>query len=257
MRLLRNFEALRSSVVVASVVVLILIAVIWFRAVDVDNAAESGPWPGNPPYGPVLMEATHRPSALFVGDNFPAGYGGIGRNAYPQIVCHSVGLNCGVDAQPGTGFVNDGREFSSSTFRLIDRLPTAQKLYDPDFVIIDAGRNDLQIEPPILAKAMAQYLQQVKRIWPAAKIVVIAPYYLSAVPDADYGARISLISQMVKSNHGLLIDPLAEGWYEGVDEFDMVLPDGLHPNQAGQEFIAERLANSLQNRGIGQSGATS
>lgn len=257
MRLLGRFQTLRSSVVLASIVVLILAAVILSRAADVDNVAESGRGPGDTPYGSVVMEATQRPSALFVGDNFPAGYGGIGRNAYPHIVCYSIGLNCGVDAQPGTGFVNDGRDYSSSTLKMIDRVPKDQKLYDPDFVIIDAGRNDLEAAPPVFGEAVAQYLGQVKRIWPAAKIVVIAPYYLTAAPDADYGARLLLISQIVASHGAILIDPLAEGWYEGDDISVMLQPDGLHPNQAGQEFIAKKLGQSLQNRGIGQSGAAS
>lgn len=251
-----DFHALRPSVVLVSIVIVILGTVISSRMADIDHVAESGQRLGDIPYGPVMMEATQRPSALFVGDNFPAGYGGIGRNAYPHIVCYSIGLNCGVDAQAGTGFVNDGRDFSSSTFRLIDRLPTARKLYNPDFVIIDAGRNDLQAEPPTSREAVAQYLRQVKRLWPAAKIVVIAPYYLSAAPDADYAARLSLISPEVASHDGILIDPLAEGWYEGVDVSAMLQPDGLHPNQAGQEFIAQKLGKSLLNRGIGQSGAT-
>lgn len=257
MRWLARFDALRLFVALASIIGLVLGCVILFGAANDDNLAKSGRGPGNAPYGPVVMKETQRPSALFIGDDFPAGYGGIGRNAYPQIVCYSIGLNCGVDAQTGTGFVNDGREYSSSSFQMIDRLPTDQKLYDPDFVIIDAGRNDLQTEPPVLGEAVARYLRQVKRMWPEAKIVVIAPYYLTTSPDPDYGARISLLSPIVAAQDGMLIDPVAEGWYEGVDESSMLQPDGFHPNQAGQEFLAKKLGESLQDRGIGQSGATS
>ena len=250
-------RALRLFIGLASIIGLVLGCVILFGPANDDNHAEFGRGPGGAPYGPVVMEKTQRPSALFIGDDFPAGYGGIGRNAYPQIVCYSIGLNCGVDAQPGTGFVNDGREYSSSSFQMIDRLPTDQKLYDPDFVIVDAGRNDRQAEPTVLGEAVTRYLQQVKRMWPGAKIIVIAPYYLATAPDPDYGARISLLSPIVAAQDGMLIDPVAEGWYEGVDESAMLQPDGFHPNQAGQEFLAKKLRESLQKRGIGQSGATS
>ncbi len=257
MRRLGWSQALRLFVGLASIASLVLGCVILFGAANDDSFAGSEWGPREAQYGPVGVEETQRPSALFTGDDFPAGYGGIGRNAYPQIVCYSIGLNCGVDAQPGTGFVNDGREYSSTTFQMIDRLPTDQKLYDPDFVIIDAGRNDHLAEPPVLGEAVARYLRQVKRMWPGTKIVVIAPYYLTTAPDPDHGARISLLSPIVAAQDGMLIDPVAEGWYEGVDESSMLQPDGFHPNQAGHEFLAKKLGESLKKRGIGQSGATS
>ena len=57
---------------------------------------------------PVSMELTRRPSLLVVGDDYASGYGGVPRNAYPYIMCNTVGVNCNVDAQTGTGLVNDG-----------------------------------------------------------------------------------------------------------------------------------------------------
>lgn len=240
---------LRSTIALVAIPGLLL-GVLLYRAGHKPEAP-----PPEPLYGAVVLETPKRQSALFVGDDFPAGYGGIGRNAYPQITCYSIGLDCGVDAQPGTGFVNDGRDYSSTTFPLIDRLPTDQKLFDPDFVIVDAGRNDNQTPAPVLASATARYFQQISRIWPAAKLIAIAPYYLSPGPDPDYGTRIELLHPIVADHGGLLIDPAAEGWYDGVDESTMLQIDGLHPNQTGQEFIARKLAKSLQDRRIGQSGA--
>lgn len=257
MRILSRFHALRAFVVLASAVVTILGVVIWFRASQVENMAASVQQPADTPYDAASMEGTKRPSALFAGDDFAAGFGGVATNAYPYIVCSKIGLNCNVDAQTGTGFVNDGRNYSSGTFRLIDRLPTDRMIYDVNLVVVDAGRNDLEAPPDVYGEAMKQYLTEVSRLWPAAKIVVIAPSYLSAEPSSDYTDRISLTGQIVESFGGILIDPLAEGWYDGVDLSAKVLPDGVHPNQRGQEFIAKKLGESLRNRGIGQAGAAS
>ncbi len=113
------------------------------------------------------------------------------------------------------------------------------------------------MQPEVYGKALEQYLQQVSRLWPTAKIVVIAPSYLSAEPYSDYGTRITLISKIVESFGGIVIDPIAEGWYEGVDVSTLLLSDGVHPNQAGHLFIAKKLGESLRNHGIGHTGATS
>lgn len=242
---------LRATIALATIPGLLL-CVLLYRAGHGPSTQSAEPF-----YGAVVLETPKRQSALFVGDDFPAGYGGVGRNAYPQITCYSIGLDCGVDAQPGTGFVNDGRDYSPTTFPLIDRLPTDQKLFDPDFVIVDAGRNDNQAPVPVQATATSRYFRQVSRIWPAAQLIAIAPYYLSPGPDPDYEARIELLRPIVAEHGGLLIDPAAEGWYDGVDEATMLQIDGLHPNQTGQEFIARKLAKSLQDRRIGQSGAPS
>ena len=130
MRILGRFHALRTFVVLAFAVVAILGVVIWLRASHVESKAASEQ-PAATPYRIVSMEGAQRPSVLFAGDEFTAGYGGIGTNAYPYIVCDSIGLNCNVDAQTGTGFVNVDRVNSPGTVRLIDRLPTDRMIYAP------------------------------------------------------------------------------------------------------------------------------
>jgi lysophospholipase L1-like esterase len=256
MRIFRRFHLLRVFVVLACVAVTILGVMLWLRASHLENTAASVEQFADSPYRPVSMKGTQRTSALFVGDDFPAGYGEVSRNAYPYIVCSSIGLNCNVDAQTGTGFVNDGRDHLTGTFRLIDRLQTDRKIYEANLIIVDAGRNDLDAPTDVYGAALERYLREVSQLWPAAKIVVIAPSHLSAEPYSDYTDRIPMISQIVDSARGILIDPVAERWYVGVDTSALVLPDGVHPNQRGQEFIAKKLGESLLSNGIGQPGAT-
>ena len=250
------FHAQRASVVLASVVVMILSVVIWLRASHLQNLVSVEQQPTDTPYHPVSMQVTKRPSALFAGDDFTAGYGVVATNAYPYIVCNLIGVNCNVDAQAGTGFVSDGRDYSTGTLRLIDRLPADRMIYEVNVVIVDAGRNDLETPLDVYGQALDQYLREVTRLWPGAKIVVIAPSFLSAEPYSDYSARIPVISQITESFGGVLIDPVAERWYDGIDVSTMEISDNVHPNQEGQEFVANRLAESLRSHGIGQPGAT-
>jgi lysophospholipase L1-like esterase len=195
------------------------------------------------------MARTQRPTALFLGDDFAAGNDVIAY-AYPQMVCDLFGLNCNVDAQSGTGFVNDGRNYSTQNSRLIDRLPRDQRIYGADLVIIDMGRNDVEVGPEAFGQAMEQCLREVRRFWPAAQIVVIAPSQLSAEPYPEYADRISIGRQITDSFGGVVIDPVAEGWYDGVDVSTIETSDHIHPNLDGHWLIARNFAESLQRHGI-------
>jgi lysophospholipase L1-like esterase len=251
---LPRFRALRIFIVFASALAVTLSVAIWLRTANAEGATPSAQQYLASPYHPAPLAKTHRQTALFVGDDFTAGYGGIGRNAYPRIVCNGMRMNCNVDAQVGTGLVSDGREYSSNTFRMIDRLRNDQKLYDADVVIVDAGRNDIEVDPIVYGDALDQYLRRVTEIWPGAAIVVIAPSYVSSEPYADYDTRISVIRNVVQSFEGSLIDPIAEGWFDDADVSTLLLPDHFHPNQAGHQFIATKLEESLRSRGIGVKG---
>jgi lysophospholipase L1-like esterase len=206
-------------------------------------------------YSQWPMVTTRRLSVLFTGDDFAAGYGGVGLNAYPYILCNAVGLTCHVDAQIGTGLVNDGRRYSARTLRLIDRLPVDARLYDPDVIIIDAGRNDVEATPQEYAAALKQYMQELNRLWAHARIVVVLPAYLSDHADASYPERAALTTDAVKLLGGIVIDPIARGWYAGVDMSSLKSGHDGHPNQQGHELIAHKLAEALEDLGIAQIGA--
>ena len=199
---------------------------------------------------PVSMVLTHRPSLLLVGDDFASGYGGIPRNAYPYILCNAANLNCNVDAQSGTGLLNDGRDYSPDVQRLIERLEKDHKWYNADLVVIDAGRNDSRAPLTSLSRALDKYLTSVGQLWPNAKVVVLAPAQLSNVQEPDYPLRTAAIGDVVSRHGGTLIDPVAEGWYDGVDLSSIRTEDGLHPSPLGHQLIARKLGESLQRHGI-------
>jgi lysophospholipase L1-like esterase len=233
------------------VLALVLVAALgvstWLKMSQVEEAPAADQQPVHSPYRLAPMARTQRPTALFVGDDFPAGYEGY---AYPYAVCDLSGLNCNVDAQSGTGFINDGRAYSTENSRLMDRLPRDRRIYNADLVIIDAGRNDVEAGPEAYGRAMEQYLTEITRLWPTARIVVIAPSHLSAEPDPAYADQISMIGRITASFGGVLIDPVAEGWYSGVDISTIESADHMHPNKDGYQLIAQRLGESLQRHGL-------
>lgn len=202
----------------------------------------------------VALEPTERLSVLWVGDDFTAGAGGAARNAYPFILCKSRGWNCNVDAQNGTGFIDDGRRDSSTTAKLVDRLARDAELYMVDLVLVDAGRNDLDEPIAAVVSAVREFLARVSGLWPEARIAVVMPTFMSAEPYDDYAALRAAIQTVVDEFGGTLLDPIADGWYAGADIPALQISDGAHPNAPGHQLIAQQIGDSLDKRGLGKLG---
>jgi lysophospholipase L1-like esterase len=69
--------------------------------------------------------------------------------------------------------------------------------------------------------------------------------------DSDYRARAVTVADLIQWFGGVVIDPLALGWYADAD-LDSLFTDGAgHPNQQGHALIAKKLAQVLAEHGIG------
>jgi lysophospholipase L1-like esterase len=95
-------------------------------------------------------------TALWVGDSFTVGEGaGVSAGStYPFLVSERLGWRCAVDAQCGTGFLNDGWAASADYARLLGRLPTTAREVAADVVVVDAGRNDAGYPEARLRRAL-------------------------------------------------------------------------------------------------------
>jgi lysophospholipase L1-like esterase len=245
MRAVKRVEAQRLVLLLTLVVVAALGAGIWLKISRADDVAAKGNQELSTHYSVAPMERPPRRTALFIGDDFTAGFEGVYVYSFPYVICDAFDLNCNVDAQNGTGVINDGHAYSASNSRLSDRLPRDRQLYAADLIVVDAGRNDLEAGIPAYGQAMQQFLREVKQTWPAAKIVVIAPSPMTTEPSPEYGEAVNVLSQITSSLGIVLIDPIAEGWYNGVELSDYQFHDRKHPNQKGQALIAQKLAESL------------
>ncbi|CAN5140166.1 hypothetical protein BH11ACT7_BH11ACT7_02400 [soil metagenome] len=246
---------LRRRILVAAVLPAVLVAgALWLGRSHVEALSSSSIFTAVRAYAQPPMVTTTRLSVLFAGDEVAAGYGGIGLNAYPYLVCNAVGLNCHVDAQPGTGLVNDGRLHSGETDRLIDRLPSDAALYDVDVLIVDAGRNDSASTVFEFVSALEDYLVAAERIWPGLAVFVMLPTFPSADADTEYRMRAVAVTEVVELQGGIVIDPIALGWYAGVDLSSLSISGGSHLNQHGHVLIAGKLSDALARNGVGPDG---
>mgnify|MGYP003380494547 CR=1 FL=1 len=127
--------------------------------------------------------------ALWVGDSFTAGEGADvpAAQTYPYLISAHLGWACHVDAQCGTGFVNDGYLASPDYAPLLDRLPDDARRYPAaDVVIVDAGRNDAEVPIPVLQQSVTAYLTALRAAYPTARVVLIAPTLLDRVQPLEY-----------------------------------------------------------------------
>jgi lysophospholipase L1-like esterase len=207
----------------------------------------------------AFVRATQQPEAaptvLFAGDSYTGGAGEQDpQNGYPQRIAREAGWNLHVDAEGATGFISDGRKSFPDARRLIDRLPDDKKTVPQvDILIVDAGRNDLDQSPDAIGNAVSDYLNQARKQWPEAKIVVIFPAYLTTSYAGDpnfYQQLLDKFRASVSAVGGTLIDPIAEGWYTNIDPASLTIGDQIHPNSEGNALIADRMTAALRKAGV-------
>lgn len=194
-----------------------------------------------------------RPQLLVIGDSFVAGAGvADAGETYPALLADATRMRLLVDGQGGTGFINDAQGTGNGdTSKLIDRL-IADGLQYPDaaVVVIDAGRNDLRFPIDDLGSAVSDYLDQARSQWPAARIVVVVPSFITSQPFDGYLEVQSRFQSGAAKVGATLIDPIAEGWYQKVDVSTLLSVDQVHPSADGALLIAGRMESSLRSRGV-------
>jgi lysophospholipase L1-like esterase len=191
-------------------------------------------------------------NVLFAGDSFTAGAGVKDQqDGYPELIAKTAGLHLQLDAQGGTGFLADGHNTGNgATSRMIDRLPQDGRRFGAvDLLVVDAGRNDLAHPVNMLAAAISAYLSAAREQWPAARIILIFPSFVSAAPVDGYDVLLADVRHSLASVNGDLVNPVEESWYHGIRTDSLVASDKVHPNDTGNGLIATRLFASLRHLG--------
>jgi lysophospholipase L1-like esterase len=186
--------------------------------------------------------------ALWVGDSFTAGERALGPASmtYPYLVSARLGWSCHVDAQNGTGFVNDGYAASPDCAPLLHRLPDDVRRYAADIVIVDAGRNDAEASTSALRQAVVEYLEALRAAYPTARLVLLAPSLFDRVQPPDYRRVAAVLRVAAPTYRAVVVDPAETGAFqEAGHDRSLVCDDGFHPSAAGQSFYADVLTRLL------------
>jgi len=143
-------------------------------------------------------------TALWVGDSFTRGEGADvpAAQTYPYLVGARVGWRCHVDAQNGTGFVNDGYLARPGLAPLIDRLADTTRRVRADIVIVDAGRNDGMASEAELRAAITRYVAALRAAYPQARLVLVLPTLLAASQPWEYRQVARVLREVVLRDVG-------------------------------------------------------
>jgi hypothetical protein len=190
---------------------------------------------GNAPTG------KHRPTALWVGDSYTEGAG----STRPPVtgeafrVSRVLDWKVHLDAIGGTGFVASSSYGPPIPTRLVS---DKGRFEHPNYIVIDGGRNDHGSES-VEAHAVKDYFDAIARDYPAARVIVIAPWLMTSKPTA-YAATRCLVENQAIGHGWTYVDPLALGWVDSKSAA-LVASDGVHPNDAGYSYLASHLVYAM------------
>lgn len=179
------------------------------------------------------------PKAILVfGDSLSDGFMLQRSEAYPALLAkklHAAGLNFQVTNASAAGGTTEGG---------LERLPAHLK-HRIDIFILQLGINDAFRGLPVdqIQNNLQQIIDKVKARNPNVR-VVIAGMQLPNHAAADYVSAFGkMFGELAAKNGAALVSYLLEGV---AGDPSLNLPDGIHPNAAGQKILAENVWRVLE-----------
>lgn len=198
------------------------------------------------------------PLALFIGDSYTAGKSSA-ELSYACRAAVEMGWLCALSAVGGTGYISGGpanrwiEQYSGETSSYGERIAHLSAKYDPALVVLDGGRND-EFAPRMYAfDQTVTTLGEVRRVWPAAKVVFIRPRLL-ADPGDDLGMTDDFMRRLraePEARGVIFIDPINS--FSRTDTSGLLASDGIHPNRRGEQLMVTALVDSLVSHHVGPS----
>lgn len=181
-------------------------------------------------------------SIAVIGDSYTegSGEGGTGPNSWPQLAqgllaSEGIGVVADVAAEGAAGYGHIG--LGGDLFR---DLATRVVRPDDALVVFFGSRNDEPVDPVTFVALAAATLLQARLTAPAARFLVIGPLW----PIQEPPLAVLRIRDTLRDLAGLIgavfVDPIAEDWFAGRP--DLIGKDGIHPNDAGHVYMADKIA---------------
>jgi lysophospholipase L1-like esterase len=107
-------------------------------------------------------------------------------------------------------------------------------------VVFFGSRNDQGVDPGLLAERARDTFDAARNFAPSARFLVIGPPW----PTADVPGSMLVIRDVLNAEAraagAAFVDPIGDRWF--VDRPDLIGPDGVHPNDAGHAYLADKIA---------------
>jgi lysophospholipase L1-like esterase len=180
-----------------------------------------------------------------VGDSYTTGTdeGGLGPKSWPvlawqTLAARGVRIAADVAAEGRAGYGAPGDHGS-----VFEDLAARAVKPDDAVVVFFGSRNDQGFhpeDPGLLAERARAAFDLARRLAPSARLLVIGPPW----PTADVPESMLLVRDMLNAAAhaagAAFVDPIGDGWF--VDRPDLIGADGVHPNDAGHEYLADKIA---------------
>jgi lysophospholipase L1-like esterase len=178
----------------------------------------------------------------FIGDSYTGGsdMGGNGDQNYTRIIAHDMGWDVVNNSAGGTGYVKDNANARAFEAQQLAAVVAAR----PDIVVVVGSRNDIDVSPQEITDAAAHLYRSIHDQIPGAKLLVVGPIWPGDAPPAMNGVRTAVLSAAEQENASV-VDPIADRWLNDGTP-GLIGSDGVHPDDAGHRYIAERMLVVLQ-----------
>ena len=175
---------------------------------------------------------------LVLGDSLSGGFGLKSSEAYPALLANKLraaGLNFQVTNASQTGGTTDGG---------LERLPGHLKR-KIDIFILELGINDAFRGVPVdqIQSNLQQIIDKVKARNPNVRVVIAGMQQPDYATDDYVAAFGKMFADLASKNGAVLVPYLLEGV---AGDPSLNLPDGIHPNAAGQKVLAENVWRVLE-----------
>lgn len=193
----------------------------------------------------ITGQSNRLPTVAIVGASYTAGQGPDDpRLSWAVGLARQLRWNAVIDGVPGAGYVKAGKAGRGPMARLLREERLAR--LGPELVIVQAGHDDLGVPPVIERRRVGATIALVHSSAPGARVALLTTF--ASQPDGTPALhridRAIVSAGLAADPRAIIIDPLAARWrYTRA-------PDGLHPDAAGDAWIAHTMAGILLARGV-------
>jgi len=185
-----------------------------------------------------VTSAAETKSVLVFGDSLSDGFMLQRSEAYPALLAkklQAAGLNFQVTNASAAGGTTQGG---------LERLPPHLKRRI-DIFILELGINDAFRGLPVdqIQNNLQQIIDKVKARNPNVRVVIAGMQLPNYAADEYVSAFGKMFAELAAKNVAALVPYLLEGV---AGDPSLNLPDGIHPNAAGQKILAENVWRVLQ-----------
>lgn len=139
-----------------------------------------------------------------------------------------------VSGEGGAGYARRG--YQDSVFA--DKAKAIRR--STDLMVFFGSANDIDAPVGDVPGAVRSTLEQAQRAAPDAKLLVIGPAWPQPDPPPEVWQVRDIVRDEATALGATFVDPLEQRWLW--DDPALIGADGIHPNRAGQEYLAGKIA---------------